>query len=602
MGSRLSRDVVLYFLKNKASDLADKINLLLEERRKDLRIWAGDPMARQALTHAADPLLNAELERQLNLFCREKEVYDLLLVATNEGKILCTNTVDRYGTYLSPENLQFIRRQPLEGFSWFVDSKAGKFSQVDWHVSPLLHSETEYFSTDSKNFGVGFSAPIRASNDGPVLGVWYAVMNWSAIQVDVLDQVKKYFQTLQTPESYKSGYAWLWAADANRIIGHENRNLYGREVSGRPVFLPQLKAAALRERWGVFPEYEWPPGTPKNAAFRWTRTPSEGGFGWIVGLGINNEDILATVTELRQVLFVATILILAGILIWTWILSQTIAGPVKKLTAITNEIARGNLEIRVPVETHDEIGLLASSFNHMAEDLAASREKLVKAEKEAAWREMARQVAHEIKNPLTPMQLSVELLQKARADQSGEFPKIFEQTTATILRQIDSLRRIASDFSAFAGVPRRNPKKIAVLELLKECLALYTGWIHQKQATIEQEGEDGEVFADREELRRLLINLLDNALEALPQGGKIRIESKQEKGFLELQIADGGPGIPAEIRERLFEPYFSTKTTGTGLGLAICHRIVSELGGTIHIDSEAGKGTTVRVGLPLSTQ
>jgi signal transduction histidine kinase len=600
MGHRLSRDVVLYFLKSKASDLADKINLLLAERRKDLRIWVEEPITRALLARPGDAGLRREAERLLDTFCREKQVYDLLLVADASGRMKATNTVRSDGRPLPPAMLERLVKGDVSGQEWFAAATAGHFTSVDWHISPLLHEDPTAVMTDPHAYAVGFAGPVKDAR-GQVVGVWYNLMNWSVIQVDILDQVKKYFRTLESPGSYQSGYAWLWKEDADTIIGHENRKLYGRTVSGDPVFLPQLTRAAIASEWGVFPEYEFPPGVVKNAAFRRTSTAAEGGFGWIVGLGINNDDILATVTELRSVLTFATILILAGVVVWTWIISRTITRPVQSLIAFTEEVARGNLDARVTADTRDEIGILARSFNRMTADLEASREKLIRAEKEAAWREMARQIAHEIKNPLTPMRLSTGLLKKAYEDRSPDFPRIFEQTTETILTNVEALRRIAADFSSFAGLPQSRPEPVSVREIVRECLNLYEGWAREKRIATRHDGDDGLVMADREELRRLFINLLENAFEAVVENGEIRVLSHVSDGSLVVEITDTGAGIPPEVQARLFQPYFSTKTTGTGLGLAICHRIVSELRGTIAIASETGKGITVRVTLPLHT-
>ena len=187
-------------------------------------------------------------------------------------------------------------------------------------------------------------------------------------------------------------------------------------------------------------------------------------------------------------------------------------------------------------------------------------------------------------------------------DRSPDFPKIFAQTTETILTHVEALRRIASDFSSFAGLPQRRPEPVPIVPIVKDCLNLYEGWAREKTIEMTHTGDEGTVIADREELRRLFINLLENAFEASDRGGCIRVVSQRQDGMLQIDVTDSGAGIPSEVQARLFEPYFSTKTTGTGLGLAICHRIVTELRGTIALVSEAGKGTTARVRLPLSPE
>lgn len=599
MGSRLSRDVVRYFLKSKASDLADKINLLLAERDRDLRIWVEDEEVLGLLASPGDPERRTALERRLDRYCREKQVYDLLFVAEENGRVLASNTRDRAGTFLPPAFREQGLRKSLREFPWFEAALRGEFARVDWHVSPLLHPELGGVSQRPSDYGVGFAGPVRDAQ-GRVRGVWYSLMNWSFLQTGILDRARSYFSELQSPESYQSGYAWLWKNDADLIIAHKSHSLYGKRLSEEPVSLPILRDTALRGRLGVFPEYEWPPGTPKNAAFCWTHTAEEGGFGWIVGIGIDNEDILASVTELRQVLGIATALILGGITLWIWIISHAITRPIKSLIRGTEEIAKGKLDARVRVETRDELGALAAAFNRMAEDLSSSRDRLIRAEKEAAWREMARQVAHEIKNPLTPMRLSTTLLEKAWADKSPEFPKIFAQTTQTMLRQIESLRRIAADFSAFAGPPSRKIEKISAKKAIEDCLPLYAGWSREKNIVIEVDGEDGEVLADAQEFRRLCINLLDNALQAVGSQGAVRVTLRREGGDLVIAFADSGPGISPEVQQRLFEPYFSTKTDGTGLGLAICRRIAHDLRGEISARQGNPQGAIFELRAPLA--
>ena len=599
MGHRLSRDVVSYFLKSKANDLADKINLLLAERWRDLTIWVKEPVARDFLLRP-DAARRREMEGLLDTFCYEKQVYDLILIADIEGRVVATNTIRRDGKPL-PETMRArIFALDVRRYLWFAKASGGDVAAVDWHITPLLHERPEVMSDDPRDYAVGFAMPVRDSA-GRVIGVWYNVMNWAYVQIEILDKVGEYFAHLRSPGApspYQSGYAWLWKRDGDTIIGHKNRDLYGKSVSGDPVYLPQLTQAALKQDWGDFPEYQFPPGTLKNASFRWTNTVEEGGFGWIVGLGIDNRDILATVSELRLVLVGATILIMASIVGWTWVISRTITRPVRSLIAFTEEVAKGNLDARVDVRSEDELGVLARSFNRMAGDLAASREQLIRAEKEAAWREMARQIAHEIKNPLTPMRLSTTLLKKAYDDHSPEFPRIFAQTTEAILTHVEVLRRIAADFSTFAGLPQRRVEPVPVAEVLKDCLNLYEGWAREKAIVTSQEGEAGLVLGDREELRRLFINLLENAFEAVGGEGTVRVVSTRRDGFLDVEVIDSGPGIAPEVQARLFQPYFSTKTTGTGLGLAICHRIVTEMQGTITVSSEAGQGTVVRVSLP----
>ncbi|MGH7150056.1 MAG: sensor histidine kinase, partial [Planctomycetota bacterium] len=209
---------------------------------------------------------------------------------------------------------------------------------------------------------------------------------------------------------------------------------------------------------------------------------------------------------------------------------------------------------------------------------------------------------HEIKNPLTPMRLSTSLLQRAHREHPRDFDRVLERTTGTLLRQIDGLQKIASDFAAFAGGPRRSPRRLSLAEVAREFPEMYAGWAEERRVRFETSLEDAEVVADPEELRRLFINLLDNAFEAAGEGGSVRLEVARDGASAVLRVEDDGPGIPEEVRARLFEPYFSTKTTGTGLGLAICRRIVADLGGTIALEPRPGRGTRARVTIPLGAE
>jgi nitrogen fixation/metabolism regulation signal transduction histidine kinase len=230
----------------------------------------------------------------------------------------------------------------------------------------------------------------------------------------------------------------------------------------------------------------------------------------------------------------------------------------------------------------------------------------VKAEKDAAWREMARQVAHEIKNPLTPINLSVDLLKRARDEKSPQFDEIFDRTVDLVHRQVDSMRRIASDFSAFAGTHKATPTAFDARAVLDEILDLNAAWAKELGVRIERSPAIAPVFVDRGELRRVLINLVSNSLEAMSRGGVLSASLRvlpgapeDHSGKVEIEIRDTGVGISTEVRQRLFEPYFTTRTGGTGLGLAIARRLVEEMAGEIEIlPGPDGQGTLARVVLP----
>ena len=242
-------------------------------------------------------------------------------------------------------------------------------------------------------------------------------------------------------------------------------------------------------------------------------------------------------------------------------------------------------------------------------------EQLVKAEKDAAWREMARQVAHEIKNPLTPIQLWASLLKRAHDDQSPEFESILEKTIDVVQKQVRTMRDIAKDFYRFAG-EHRDPVPVSVDEVLSEVLTLNSAWASEEDVHMarserrdgDSSGEGLEVLADPDELRRALVNLVSNAMEAIdgteppPGQSSHSVEAwvEREGNFARILIQDTGKGISPEAEEGLFQPYFTTRSSGTGLGLAIVRRIVEDRGGSVSLENrEDVRGAVATLRLPL---
>ncbi len=301
-------------------------------------------------------------------------------------------------------------------------------------------------------------------------------------------------------------------------------------------------------------------------------------------------------------------------------ISRRIAAPVESMTLATRRAAAGDLSGRVPAVGTGELAALVDSFNKMLEDLEHGREALAKAEREAAWRGMARQIAHEIKNPLTPLKLSAQHLARAYADGAPGFAKLLEECVEMIVQQVDLLGRIASDFSYFAKLPDRRPQETDLNELALGCAQLFSSTIEGRIETKLSLAEGlPALWLDSDEWRRVLTNLIKNAIEAMEAGGVLSIETERgetvtlSKGtgrrggrieqatarpWVELRIRDTGPGLPEEVREKVFQPYITTKPNGTGLGLAIVKKSVDDAGGTITLESAPGRGTTVRVRIP----
>jgi signal transduction histidine kinase len=314
-------------------------------------------------------------------------------------------------------------------------------------------------------------------------------------------------------------------------------------------------------------------------------------------------------------LFGALLVLVVVVMLTAVILANALARPIARLRKGLEAVGEGRFAEKLPVNTRDEVGDLVRTFNEMRAQLAESRRKLAQQEREMAWREMARQVAHEIKNPLTPMKLSIQHLRRAfqreRADADEDdsaFPALFDRITTTLIEQIEALVRIADEFSTFARLPTRVLETLDLNEVIQEAVRLVERETDAETIVLDLHEEPLPVEADREELRRTYINLLKNALQALPDDGDgcVRVVSSvggqdaQGDPMAHSRVIDNGTGIPTEVRDKIFEPNFSTKTGGTGLGLAIVQKSIDDLGGTIDYETTEGEGTTFRIQLPLA--
>lgn len=228
--------------------------------------------------------------------------------------------------------------------------------------------------------------------------------------------------------------------------------------------------------------------------------------------------------------------------------------------------------------------------------------KLEKAQRLAAWQEVARRIAHEIKNPLTPIQLSAQRLRKRYLKIITSDRDIFDQCTGTIIKQVDEIKRLVTEFSDFARMPRINKQKVSIVEIAADTLVLYREG--HKHIDFSFESDDIPSFSfDPVQVKRVLINLLDNAVTVLAGGGAIHTEIRLHNAerLVRLTVRDNGPGMSEQVRMRLFEPYFSTRKSGTGLGLAIAHTIISEHNGSIHVRNIEPNGTEFTVELPFDS-
>ncbi|MFH0991840.1 MAG: ATP-binding protein [bacterium] len=292
--------------------------------------------------------------------------------------------------------------------------------------------------------------------------------------------------------------------------------------------------------------------------------------------------------------------VLGGIGIIAFFIASKLSKPLQDLSYAAEQVGHGDLSVRITPHSDDEVGRLVRSFNTMIEELEANRANLARAERELAWKEMAKQVAHEIKNPLTPIKLSIQHLQQAYKDSVAEFGSILERVSQTILDQIDTLTRIASEFSNFARMPHRRFERVDLQKIIQDTIHLFSE-IKGVEFQTRIGNDPVELIADSDELRRVFINLFRNSIQAMGSNGMVTVESIVNDNRCRIMITDTGPGIPEELQSKVFEPNFSTKTEGMGLGLAICRKIIEDLNGTIGIRSSVRVGTTIEIQIPLTS-
>jgi two-component system nitrogen regulation sensor histidine kinase NtrY len=291
-----------------------------------------------------------------------------------------------------------------------------------------------------------------------------------------------------------------------------------------------------------------------------------------------------------------------GFLVSFWI-SARITKPVEDLAEGAREVASGRWDTRIDVHGSDEIGQLAKAFNEMTETLATQKERLVQTERVAAWRELARRLAHELRNPLFPMQITIENLQKARQLDAKQFLEVFHESTATLKAELANLNSIVSRFSDFSKMPAPQFVRVNVNEALRNAVRLFEPQFNEVgKPTITPElfltDPLPDIDADPDLLHRAFQNLVLNALDAMPAGGTLTLRTLERDGNIRIEVADTGKGLTQEECSRLFTPYYTTKLQGTGLGLAIVQSVVSDHRGTISVTSEEGRGTTFRIELP----
>lgn len=315
----------------------------------------------------------------------------------------------------------------------------------------------------------------------------------------------------------------------------------------------------------------------------------------VVNDQFNKVSLPLSDTEVDIFMFGVFSLALIMLIIFSTILAEQISSPIRRLTNATRSLGSGDLNIEVEGNYSGEIAELTNGFNKMIKQLRKSQIEMAQLERETAWKEMAKQVAHEIKNPLTPMKLSIQQLLAAYRDKSPKFDSIFEKVTSTIITQVETLRNIASEFSNFARMPKLNIERINLIGSINEAINLFAN----EKLEIKFENNKDVIFinADSDHLNRTFINLIRNSIQA--KARNITIDVSTNKDFSYVRIIDNGTGISGENFEKIFEENYTTKPEGMGLGLSITKRFLESINGKIVVEKSSDEGTTFLITIPL---
>ncbi|MFN3694138.1 MAG: ATP-binding protein, partial [Ignavibacterium sp.] len=308
----------------------------------------------------------------------------------------------------------------------------------------------------------------------------------------------------------------------------------------------------------------------------------------------NKIKIPFSTTEIDVVIFGIYSFAVLLIVLFSTIFANQISSPIQKLTKAAEAVGKGDLNVQIQHKAKGELKELLDGFNLMTMELKRNQIELAELERESAWKEMAKQVAHEIKNPLTPMKLAIQQLIAAYREKHNDFDKLFDRVSNTILTQIDNLSQIASEFSRFAKMPSL---KIEVIDLIKIVNDTINIFINEKaEIILETDYQEALIEADKNQLSRMFINFIRNSIQA--NANKIVIKIERKENIFEIRIKDNGTGIPEEIQNKIFDENFTTKSQGMGLGLSMAKRFIENINGKIELESSSNSGTTFRIVIP----
>ncbi|MAD33662.1 MAG: hypothetical protein CMJ88_07880 [Planctomycetes bacterium] len=589
MRDQIDEQVVRVFLPQLAADYAQKIETRLE--RTDQACAIVRELSRRVLDTPLD-----QRDGELAAFGEQVELIpdllseflDLLLLADSEGDVVFWQDGRRLDPNAHQRRAELIPESVAEE-SWFREAQRERgVHYLPWGRSPYLHRGMDYRSMDpgSHHLGVAMDVPMGDGHSG----VLFALIRWSEVQA-VIDEARA---VLIEEAGLASAQVFVVGRDGV-VQAHTDRARYGLML--KPAELGQRLADA--EAFGRCESVR-----DDGVALRVGFAPGGGDSAraFVMGVAVPEDELFAASDDFERVLLLAIIVSIIVLVAWSLAASRAITAPVKSLVQATRKIAGGDLQVAVPERGGPELGELAAAFNLMAHELAVGRDRLAHAERDQAWAEMARQGAHEVKNPLQPMRMTAQLLQRARAEEDPRAEQVAERLARTVIEQTEALDRIASDFRSFAGVAPAQRSDVTVDAWLQALRDQTARLFADKQLTLTFAGAAGDavVSIEQESMARVFVNLVQNAIEAATEPVIVELGSRREGDHVVIDVVDNGPGVPAEVREKLFDPYFTTKTSGTGLGLAICRRLLDVQGGKIRLESTRPGETRFVIELPIA--
>ena len=567
--------------------------------------WIVSSLARQAFDGADESRragLVAQFHREFDRRGQEVELRTQT-IASSDTAVRIATTINRkspdYAAYLN-ETKNLAENQQLE-FLEFVDKDGTIISSAQ---SPAAYGYKEPLITGSSLPKNAFLRK-ESTSDGPALVL-------SAARVVTVGDMPLY--VIGGKRLDKAFLASLELPVGMRTMLYQNFR-----TDFDPSFLISPgQAVAQPQRVSMLIHEVQQSNSESNEVIHWSSDalsdelaqaiPLDGADGQLLGILIVATSRQPYV-ELRQHIRSTGLLvggtgIVLAILFSGWIAAR-VTRPVEQLAEAASSVAAGNWHTRVWVSSSDELGQLAESFNHMTSELLEQRDRALQAERVAAWRELARRLAHELKNPLFPLQLTVENLIRARQQSSELFDDIFHESASTLLAEISNLKTIISRFSDFSRMPQPQLGNVNINEVVHDVVRLFQAQLEAPnrspiECVLDLGNDPLVVAADRELLHRALSNLVLNAMDAMPHGGALTMRTRREAEHVIIKVADTGPGLTPEECSRLFTPYYTSKAHGTGLGLAIVQSVVSDHGGRIDVTSAIGRGTTFTIELPFN--